>query len=291
MGLVYMARWSLVTLSTFWSLVTLRYYIYLYMYVGKYAIPIIWLWGGGETTPGRAVPGPNHSDPPGDLASGRRGEGAPGGCRTGGAQSRSVSRWSLEDGDPIASMVYLVYFPYMNSWFFMGKCRWIHHTWMRWAIYVFPIPRHPVIPPEVRCFRYVFGVQIPSQEVFGCLGYWSGSFFLKGHVNFQGGCLVIALWIYGRNPAKLIEIPWFTRFFTSTRWLFVWDFWIINRMEFRGKFGRRPLEERGFHHGGDQHFLFLLAAGSISKGPSIQINDICFLVRNILSEVEPNLLQ
>ena len=153
------------------------------------------------------------------------------------------------------------------------------------------IPRHPVIPPEVRCFRYVFGVQIPSQEVFGCLGYWSGSFFLKGHVNFQGGCLVIALWIYGRNPAKLIEIPWFTRFFTSTRWLFVWDFWIINRMEFRGKFGRRPLEERGFHHGGDQHFLFLLAAGSISKGPSIQINDICFLVRNILSEVEPNLLQ
>ena len=31
--------------------------------------------------------------------------------------------------------------------------------------------------------------------------------FLRGHVNFQGGCLVIALWIYGRNPAKLIEIP------------------------------------------------------------------------------------
>ena len=24
------------------------------------------------------------------------------------------------------------------------------------------------IPPEVWCFRYVFGVKIPSQEVFGC---------------------------------------------------------------------------------------------------------------------------
>ena len=33
--------------------------------------------------------------------------------------------------------------------------------------------RHPVIPPEIQCFRYVFGVQIPSQdsqEVLGCLG-------------------------------------------------------------------------------------------------------------------------
>ena len=91
-----------------------------YMYVGKYAIPIIWLWGGVvKQPPGRAVPGPNHSDPPGDLASGRRGEGErPAGAVKGGAQSRSVSRWSLEDGDPIASMVYLVYFPYMNSWFF-----------------------------------------------------------------------------------------------------------------------------------------------------------------------------
>ena len=27
------------------------------------------------------------------------------------------------------------------------------------------VPRHPVIPPEVRGFRYVLGVQIPSQEV------------------------------------------------------------------------------------------------------------------------------
>ena len=26
------------------------------------------------------------------------------------------------------------------------------------------------MPPEVWCFRYVFGVQIASQEVFGCLG-------------------------------------------------------------------------------------------------------------------------
>ena len=26
------------------------------------------------------------------------------------------------------------------------------------------------IPPEVWCFRYVFRVQIPAQEVFGCLG-------------------------------------------------------------------------------------------------------------------------
>ena len=30
---------------------------------------------------------------------------------------------------------------------------------------------HPVIPPEVWCFRYVVGVQIPSQDVIGCLGY------------------------------------------------------------------------------------------------------------------------
>jgi len=26
------------------------------------------------------------------------------------------------------------------------------------------------VPPEVWCFSYVFGVQIPSQEAFGCLG-------------------------------------------------------------------------------------------------------------------------
>ena len=26
------------------------------------------------------------------------------------------------------------------------------------------------IPPEVWCFRYVLGVQVPSQQVFGCLG-------------------------------------------------------------------------------------------------------------------------
>ena len=32
------------------------------------------------------------------------------------------------------------------------------------------IPRNPVIPLEVWCFRYLFGVQIPSQEVFGCRG-------------------------------------------------------------------------------------------------------------------------
>ena len=29
------------------------------------------------------------------------------------------------------------------------------------------------IPPEVWCFRCVFGVQIPSHEVFGCLGHVS----------------------------------------------------------------------------------------------------------------------
>ena len=35
-------------------------------------------------------------------------------------------------------------------------------------------PRRPVIPPEVWCFRYVFGNQIPSQEVFGFLGIYLG---------------------------------------------------------------------------------------------------------------------
>ena len=30
-------------------------------------------------------------------------------------------------------------------------------------------PRHPIIPSEVWCLSYVFEVQIPSQEVFGCL--------------------------------------------------------------------------------------------------------------------------
>ena len=37
------------------------------------------------------------------------------------------------------------------------------------------IPRLPVIPPEVRCFRmfgwYVLGVQIPPHKVFGSIGY------------------------------------------------------------------------------------------------------------------------
>ena len=32
-------------------------------------------------------------------------------------------------------------------------------------------PSLPVIPPEVRCFRYVFGVQIPPHQVFGSLGF------------------------------------------------------------------------------------------------------------------------
>ena len=35
------------------------------------------------------------------------------------------------------------------------------------------IPLNPLvfqIPPEVRCFRYVFGVQIPTRKVFGSLG-------------------------------------------------------------------------------------------------------------------------
>ena len=32
------------------------------------------------------------------------------------------------------------------------------------------------VPPEVWCFRYVFGVQIPSQEMFGCLGWNFGGF-------------------------------------------------------------------------------------------------------------------
>ena len=41
----------------------------------------------------------------------------------------------------------------------------------RWVGLIRYIPRHPVIPPEVWCLRYVFGVQIFCQEVFGCLGY------------------------------------------------------------------------------------------------------------------------
>ena len=35
------------------------------------------------------------------------------------------------------------------------------------------LPKHKIdiqIPPEVRCFRYVLGVQIPAQKVFGSLG-------------------------------------------------------------------------------------------------------------------------
>ena len=33
------------------------------------------------------------------------------------------------------------------------------------------VPRHQVIPPEVWCFRYILQVQIPSQQVFRCLGF------------------------------------------------------------------------------------------------------------------------
>ena len=42
----------------------------------------------------------------------------------------------------------------------------------------FQSPRHPVIPPEVWCFQWVFlgGDQIISSQVFGCLGSES-----KGH--------------------------------------------------------------------------------------------------------------
>ena len=35
---------------------------------------------------------------------------------------------------------------------------------------ILSIPRHPNIYLLRRCFSHVFGVQIPSQEVFGCLG-------------------------------------------------------------------------------------------------------------------------
>ena len=36
--------------------------------------------------------------------------------------------------------------------------------WKRsaWEKIVLVSPRHPVIPPEVWCFRYVFGVQVPN---------------------------------------------------------------------------------------------------------------------------------
>ena len=87
----FFLAWSLVTLPTFWSLVTLRYiFTYTFTIQINHSCRQIYhshgmVVGGPETTPGRAVPGPTHSDPAGDLASGRRGEGAPGGCRTGGA--------------------------------------------------------------------------------------------------------------------------------------------------------------------------------------------------------------
>ena len=45
------------------------------------------------------------------------------------------------------------------------------------------------IPAEVWCFRYVFGVQVPSQEVFGCLGCttinYTGSFLKKKVERFE----------------------------------------------------------------------------------------------------------
>ena len=63
----------------------------------------------------------------------------------------------------------------------------------------------PAIPPEVRCFRYVFGVQILPQQVFGSLGkmiqkkvdtngHFSGFEFEFFHLEFHGVCL--NCWIF-----------------------------------------------------------------------------------------------
>ncbi len=46
-------------------------------------------------------------------------------------------------------------------------------------------PSLPVIPPEVRCFRYVFGVQIPPHQVFGSLGLRGYSFVFKKNGSFS----------------------------------------------------------------------------------------------------------
>ena len=71
------------------------------------------------------------------------------------------------------------------------------------------IPRHPVIPPEVWCFRYILGVQVPSQQVFGCLGNarmqrkllqnsWIRDFCSPFHLNL----LLCAMWI------AVMGAPW-----------------------------------------------------------------------------------
>ena len=43
----------------------------------------------------------------------------------------------------------------------------VKNVWM----FLFFLSLDIQIPPEVWCFRYVFGAQLRSQEVFGCLGY------------------------------------------------------------------------------------------------------------------------
>ena len=57
------------------------------------------------------------------------------------------------------------------------------------------------IPPQVWCFRYVFGVQIPPYKVFGSLGY----------VKFQGGI----------SPVPFLLIPSFRTILPmTTPWAF-----------------------------------------------------------------------